>query len=146
MITSNPTPTDIHQAIDKPIGHIKRALFGAALILAIALALRLATPSYLSTELSKRLLGVLLGAVVIANANAVPKMLPRRLPVRRDPAEEQSERRFVGWSLAVGGLGYSGAWILAPIGTANTIAGLLLGCSLLLAMGRVVIGRNRPAR
>jgi hypothetical protein len=133
-------------AINVPVSHVRRALLGAALVIIIAAALRLASPEYLSPDLSLRLSGVLLGLVVAANANSVPKALPRRLPAGLNPAEEQSERRFVGWCLVLGGLGYATAWLLAPIDRANSIAGLLLAATLILSIGRVVLGRSRLSR
>ena len=139
-------PTDMSHATIKPESHIRRALLGAALVLIIAAALRLASPEYLSPDLASRITGVLLGLVVIANANNVPKALPRRLPARLNPAEEQSERRFVGWCLVLGGLGYATAWLLAPIDRANAIAGMLLAATLILSIGRVMLGRSRPVR
>ncbi len=138
--------TNMSHATNRPVNHVRRALLGAALVLFVAAALRLASPEYLSPDLSIRLSGVLLGLVVIANANNVPKALPRRLPASLNAAEEQSERRFVGWSLVLGGLGYAATWLLAPIDRANTIAGLLLAATLILSIGRVVLGRSRPRR
>lgn len=146
MSTHTTSPTNVSQATNKPVSHVRRALRGAALVIFVAAALRLASPEYLSPDLAIRLSGVLLGLVVIANANNVPKALPRRMPAGLNAAEEQSERRFVGWSLVLGGLGYAATWLLAPIDRANTIAGLLLAATLIIAIGRVVLGRSRPGR
>lgn len=136
-------PTHMSQATNKPVNHVTRALLGAALVLIIAAALRLAVPDYLSHDLSVRLTGVLLGLVIVANANNVPKAIPCRLPVSLHAAEAQSARRFVGWSLVLGGLGYITAWLVAPFGKANAIATVLLATTLAVAMGRVMIGRSR---
>lgn len=146
MNTEEPTSTDMSHAINKPASHIRRALLGALLVLIVAAALRLASPEYLSPDLALRLSGILLGLVVVANANSVPKALPRRMPIGLNPAEEQAERRFVGWSLVLGGLAYASAWLVAPVETANTIAGLLLAAALVVAIARVMIGRSRSGR
>ena len=84
--------------------------------------------------------GVLLGAVVTIYANEAPKALTPLLRMRCDPVAEQAMRRFTGWSLALGGIGYAGAWLFAPIGSASTIAICLLGASMVLVVARFVWG------
>lgn len=118
------------------IASLGRAVLAAALIIGISATLAWLAPAHISTETSHRLLGALLGAVVVAYANAIPKMLTSCMRVRASPAEDQAARRFAGWSLVLGGLGYILAWLLAPIGSANLVAGVLLGVSLLLAVLR----------
>ena len=113
-----------------------RGLAVAALLLLAALALRLLAPVHLAPEAAQRLVGALLGAVVVASSNAIPKALAPRLRFR-DPAAEQALRRFAGWSLTLGGLGYVLAWLLAPLEHANAAAGLVLAASLLAVVVRV---------
>ena len=113
-----------------------RSLLGAALIIAISATLSWLAPSYISTETSHRLLGALLGAVVVFYSNTIPKVLASRARSRCSPAADQAARRFAGWSLVLGGLGYMLAWLLAPIGMASLIAGALLGAGFLLAVLR----------
>ena len=125
-----------------PLG---RSLLTATLIIAISSALAWLAPAYVSTELSHRLLGAMLGAVVVVYANAVPKALASYTRLRYSPAAEQAARRFAGWSLVLGGIGYMLAWLLAPIEMANLIAGVLLGVGLLLAVLRYLrLGANGP--
>ena len=125
---------------------ILRGLINASLIILIALALKLLSPDHISPDLARRLLGVLLGAVVMIYANAAPKALSPLIRLRCDPVSEQAVRRFTGWSLTLGGAAYATAWMIAPIESANTIAGCLLGASLLLVAARFVRGGtpNQP--
>lgn len=124
---------------------LARPVLAAALIIAISAALAWLSPAHISTELSHRLLGVLLGAVVVIYANAVPKALASYTRLRRSPAAEQAARRFAGWSLVLGGIGYMLAWLFAPIAIANLIAGVLLGVALLLAVLRYLrLGDDSP--
>ena len=119
---------------------ILRGLIIASLIIVIAFALKLLSPQYISPDLATRLLGVLLGAIVTIYANEAPKALTPLLRMRCDPVAEQAMRRFTGWSLALGGIGYAGAWLFAPIGSASTIAICLLGASMVLVVARFVWG------
>ena len=113
-----------------------RSLLAAALIIGVSAALAWLAPSYISTELSHRLLGALLGAVVVAYSNTIPKVLVARARLRCSPAQDQAARRFAGWSLVLGGVGYALAWLLAPIDMAAMIGGALLATALLLALVR----------
>ena len=113
-----------------------RSLLIGVLIIAIAGALSWLAPAYISAELSHRLLGALLGAVVVVYANAIPKMLATRVRLRCTPAEDQAARRFAGWSMVLGGVGYMLAWLFAPLGLAALIGGGLLAGALLIALVR----------
>lgn len=117
-----------------------RAVLAAALIIAVSAMLVWLAPSHVSAETSRRLLGALLGAVVVVYSNGIPKVLVSRARLRRTPAEDQAARRFAGWSLVLGGLGYMLAWLLAPIGVAGLAGGVLLGAGLLAAMLRCLGG------
>jgi hypothetical protein len=116
---------------------LARPLLFAGLFLLAAVALALLVPEYLSRDLWLRLLGVLMGTMVVIYANAAPKRLPSLLRLRCDPATEQSIRRFAGWSLTFGGVGYAAAWVFAPVSFANPIAMITLASALLLVFGRV---------
>ncbi len=130
-----------------PRDAILRGFTIAAAIIVIAIVLKLLSPNYISPNLATRLLGVLLGAVVVIYANAVPKALSPLIRMRCDPVAEQAMRRFTGWSLALGGLGYVIAWLVAPIESASTIAMCLLGASMLLVVGRFVLsGTSKHSR
>ena len=116
-----------------PLG---RALAGAALILAASAALRWATPGYLDEETARRLTGVLLGFVVVVYANAIPKSLVALARLRCSPAQEQAARRFAGWSLVLGGLGYMAAALAAPLETMHLVGGAILAVALAAAVLR----------
>lgn len=99
-------------------------------------------------DLARRLWGVLLGAVVIVYANAAPKTLPPLARMRCDPAAEQALRRFTGWALVAGGLGYAAAWLFAPLQSARLLAAGSLGGALLLVVLRYgwTLGTGRNPR
>ncbi|PWF49102.1 hypothetical protein C7C56_008205 [Massilia glaciei] len=113
-----------------------RSILAAAFILGASAALAWLAPDYISAEWSQRLLGALLGAVVVAYSNAIPKILTARARAASSPAADQAARRFAGWSLVLGGLGYMGASLFAPIGMASLVGAGLLGTGLLLAVLR----------
>lgn len=113
-----------------------RALIGAAFILTASAALAFASPGVISQELASRVWGVILGAIVVLYANAAPKTLTPLARMRCDPATEQAVRRFSGWAIVVGGLGYAGAWLVAPLEHAQLLSIAVLGSALLLVMAR----------
>jgi hypothetical protein len=115
---------------------LRRSVLGAMLIIAVSAALAWLAPRYISTELSHRLLGAMLGAVVVVYSNAIPKLLVGSTALRCSPAADQAARRFAGWSLVLGGIGYTLAWLLAPLDMAGLIGGAVLATSLLLAVAR----------
>lgn len=117
-----------------------RSILAAALLMGVSAALSWLAPAYISAELAHRLLGAMLGAMVVAYANAIPKAFAARARQRCSPAGEQAARRFAGWALVLGGLGYMLAWLLAPIQLANPIAGAALGIALLVAVLRYFRG------
>ncbi len=116
--------------------HLGRSLAGAAAILGISALLAWAAPEYISADTARRALGVLLGAVVVLYSNAIPKMLVSRARLRCSPAQDQAARRFAGWSLVLGGIGYMLAWIVLPLSIASLIGGGALAIGLGLAVLR----------
>jgi hypothetical protein len=126
-------------------GPMRQALGLAGLFLALALGLEFLWPEALDRDVARRLLGVAMGAVILVLANKVPKTLT---PLARlcDPALEQSMRRVMGWSVALGGLGYALAWIFAPIELAAGTAMVLLASSLLYVFVWHARLRSRRAR
>jgi hypothetical protein len=119
-----------------------RALLAAALILGIPAALAWLAPDYLGHDGRQRMMGVLFGAIVVVYANAIPKAVTAR--TRCAPAVIQAARRFTGWVLVLGGLGYIAAWLLAPIEACGMIAGLTLGTSVSVAALRLRQLRHAP--
>lgn len=122
---------------------VGRGLVAGGLILAAAAALRLLSPGYVNPDLARRLLGVLLGAVVLMYANAIPKALTPLVQMRCDAAAEQRLRRFAGWMLALGGLGYAVAWAILPLAYAANVAVGILGLAFLLVAGRLALAMSR---
>ena len=108
------------------VSHLCRALLAAACILGASALLAWAAPSYLDPEWARRFAGALLGGVVVVYANAIPKALAARMRCA-SPAAEQAARRFAGWALVLGGIGYMLAWLVASLGMAGMIGGLALG-------------------
>jgi hypothetical protein len=108
-----------------------RSLLGAAFVLAASALLAWLTPDYLSGEMRQRLTGALLGAIVVVYANAIPKAVFAR--TRCAPTLAQAARRFTGWALVLGGLGYIAASLLAPIEVSGMVAGLTLGTAVTVA-------------
>jgi hypothetical protein len=106
-----------------PVG---RALAGAMLIIAASALLRWVAPDYTGAEMARRLTHVLLGAIVLIYANAIPKSLVALARLRCAPAREQAARRFAGWSLVLGGLGYIAAALLAPLPSIPEVGGSIL--------------------
>ena len=113
-----------------------RALAGAAFILAASAALRWASPDYLSIEMAQRLSDVLLGLVVVVYANSIPKSLVALAQLRCSPAREQAARRFAGWSVVLGGLGYVTAALVAPLESVHLVGGTILAVTLAAAILR----------
>lgn len=125
------------------LSHLCRAVLAAACILGASALLALAAPAYLDPEWARRLAGVLLGVVVVVYANAIPKALAARMRCA-SPGADQAARRFAGWALVLGGLGYMLAWIAAPIGVAGMVGGLALGTAVTCAaLGCIRIGARR---
>ena len=118
---------------DRPVAH---ALLVAGLFVGASLVIRRLSPDYLSAEVAQRMLGVLMGALVVAYANAAPKALTPLIHLRCNATTEQTLRRFGGWTILLGGLGYMAAWLAAPYEIAAVLAMCLLGTAWLVAMAR----------
>jgi hypothetical protein len=118
--------------------HLWRAVLAAAFILGISAGLKWLEPAFVGTDTARRIVGAILGAVVVAYANVIPKILTGRALRASSTAADQAARRFVGWSMVSGGLGYMLAWSFAPVDSAAVIGGTLLGTALLVAILRCV--------
>ncbi|HEX8788703.1 MAG TPA: hypothetical protein VF793_21135 [Telluria sp.] len=115
---------------------IRRSLSLAALYLLTAVVLNaLRQRDLVSAEAAERLMGVLLGSMVIVSANAIPKRLVPLARLSCDPGREQTLRRFAGRTMVLGGLGFTLAYVLAPIAIASTLAICLLAPAVLVVAG-----------
>jgi len=115
---------------------IRGALAVAALYLLGAVVFReLREHALFSAEAIARSMGVLMGLVVVVSANAIPKRLVPLARLSCDPGRELTLRRVGAWALVLGGLGYTLAYALAPIGIASTLAIGLLAPGVLVVVG-----------
>ncbi|WP_426117061.1 hypothetical protein [Massilia sp. PWRC2] len=114
-----------------------RALLAAGILLLTAGVSKIASPAFLSADGAARLLGIAMGALVVMYANQAPKILAP-LASRCSAAHTQALRRFTGWALVLGGLGYMAAWLLAPVDQAATLALALLGTAFALVLLRLL--------
>jgi hypothetical protein len=113
-----------------------RALGGSVLVAVITVALKQLPPRYVDAGIMQRWWGVLLATFIVINANAIPKAMSARAQARCAPAAEQATRRFVGWTMVLGGLAYGAAWVIAPLEQAKVLSAAFLGGALLLVLGR----------
>ena len=118
----------------------------AALLLLSSTALSMLTPTYLSQDMVHRLFMALMGCIVVAYANVIPKVLTPLTRVHCSPAQDQAMRRYAGWSLVLGGMGYTLAALFAPISLATDFACASLATSLLLVVLRCVWAISGPKR
>lgn len=115
---------------------IRRSLLIAAIYLLTSVVLNaLRQHQIVNAETVVRLMGMLMGSVVLVSANAIPKRLVPLARLSCDPAREQTLRRLGGWTLVLGGLGWTLAYALAPIAIASTLAICFLAPALLVVAG-----------
>ena len=119
---------------------IGQGLIVAGVFLQASIALKGLTPDHQSHELGERLLGVMMGAIVALYANAVPKILPS--PSCRRLEAEQRIRRFAGWSLTLGGVGFALASAWAPFEDQRGIATSFLAACVLMVILRAARDRS----
>lgn len=117
--------------------HLLRGLVIAGAVLLASYALSRASPATISDDCAQRVLGVMMGALVVLYANSAPKILSP-LTASCSAEGEQALRRFTGWALVLGGLGYMGAWLFAPVAQAAVIALALLELAFALVVVRVL--------
>ena len=126
----------VHIDIMMPNHPIRRSLLIAAIYLLTAVVLNaLRQRHVVGAEATVRLLGTLMGSVVIVVANALPKRLVALGCLSCNPARDQTLRRFGGWTLVLGGLGYTLAYALSPIAIAAKLAVGLLAPAVVLVAG-----------
>ena len=129
---------------------IRSALLLAGAMLAFTVIVVVADKTgFIGDEISQRAVQVAIGLIVVYCANLAPKTL-EPLASSCDPARVQSLQRFSGWAIVIGGLGYSLAWLIAPIDYAAITSMAILGTSLLLVLARCAWtlksrGQNQPS-
>ena len=119
-----------------------RSLLVAAVLIGVSATLRWLAPDHLSSESARRLVQIMMGVVVIVYSNAIPKVLTPLMQLRCSPAAEQAMRRFAGWTLTLGGLGYALVWAIAPIALAPVLAKAILGGAMLLVLARLAWAKS----
>lgn len=114
------------------------AVILAGLLLAFSLTARLAGTLFdIETSLIDRARNVFSGFVLLYFANMMPKLIGPALKGKCTNTAANSVRRFAGWALVIGALGYIGAWIFAPMSQASTLAQMILGGAVILVVLRV---------
>ncbi|MFZ6798429.1 hypothetical protein [Undibacterium sp. Di24W] len=110
--------------------NLTQAIIYACIILIVSLILRSPWVTNLDLDFGNRILGCLMGLMVCIFANRVPKQISSGFRLRI--------LRTVGWTLALGGLGYASAWLILPLNYANAIALLLLIVCSVVAILRII--------
>jgi thiosulfate reductase cytochrome b subunit len=106
---------------------VRRGLvLGAVYLVAAIVVNELQRRDVVGNETVIRILGVLRGLIVVILANAVPKRLVPLADLYCDPVREQRLRRFAARVMLLGGLGYTLAYVLAPMAIVHTLAIWLL--------------------
>lgn len=125
---------------------IRHALIVAAVYIGLAATIKYLTPAYVSPELSHRLHNIMAGVLAVIYANAASKTLTPLSTMRCDPITEQAMRRFSAWTLTLGALGYTLAWLILPLESAHVVAVSLLAGSILIVGARYVTVITRGLR
>ena len=102
------------------------SVIAAGLMLVVAQSVHLIEFIGLSaSDAIDRVWGIVVGIVLIAIGNTTPKVVPP-LGAKEcgTPAKSQNLRRFAGWALVLGGMGYVLAWAFLPIKAAGVAATL----------------------
>ncbi len=116
---------------------IRNAITLAGLMITVSLALAMAVRAdWIGGDAMERMQGVMMGLIVMVFSNLAPKTL-EPLASGCDPARKQAIQRFSGWTLVLGGLGYSLAWLVLPIEYAGTVAMVVLASAVALVVARV---------
>ena len=114
------------------------AVILAGLLLAFSLTARLAGNLFdIETSLITRARNIFSGFVLLYFANMMPKMIGPALKGKCSNTAANSVRRFSGWVLALGALGYIGAWVFAPMSQTSNIAHGFVGVAVVLVVLRI---------
>jgi len=125
------------------VNEVENRFFNAAVILAglllvFSLAARFLGKTYgLDPSLIERARNVFTGFILLYFANMLPKLIGPALKGKCSSAAAHSVRRFAGWALALGAIGYIGAWLFAPISQTSNIAHGCVGTAVILVALRV---------
>lgn len=125
---------------------IRNALILAAGLLALTLGVNAAEKAgWIGEDAALRVVQVAVGLMVVYYGNLAPKTLE---PMRASCPEErvQAIQRFSGWTLVLGGLGYSASWLFLPLPTAGVVATAVLATATVLVLGRLVWVYSRRGR
>lgn len=87
-------------------------------------------------DITRRAYGVGVGVLLVVIGNFVPKQLEPLLEKQCSAAAIQSLQRFAGWVFVLAGLGYAGAWLVLPLGPADTVSTTLCISAVVLVFGR----------
>jgi len=118
---------------------IRKSLLLAGALLAVAWLLTLGVKfEMIGIHAKQRFMGVVNGLILVIFANAAPKTLQPLAKMRCDPSQVQTLQRFCGWTLVLAGLGYSVAWLVAPIQHASLVSMSIVAAGLLLVLARLL--------
>ena len=109
------------------------ALIGMSLLIARAVRLDL-----IDGDAGNRTMGVILGALLMVMGNFLPKRIKQLSDDDCEPSRCQPYRRFAGWTFVLAGIGYAGAWLVAPIEHAGTLAMSICATAVLLVVGTCI--------
>jgi len=111
------------------IKEFRVALAWGGSILLLALGAKFAfNRGYIDKDIMLRLVIGINGLMIVYYGNLVPKKVAPNANVRQ-------VMRVSGWSQVLGGLTYTGLWVLAPIPLAATLGTAAVAASLLVTLG-----------
>jgi hypothetical protein len=116
------------------------------LLLAFSLSAKFVGKTYgLDPSLVDRARNVFSGFVLLYFANMIPKLIGPALTEKCSKPSANSVRRFAGWALVLGAIGYIGAWIFAPLSStsplasASSLSQIFVGTAVILVLFRVLL-------
>jgi hypothetical protein len=136
------------EARTRVVRSIYPAIIGASTMVAFALALKLGLALGLlaSPDLPERGSMLLIGTLVVLMGNQLPKTLRPIAALRCSAAGTQALQRFAGWTFVLSGLAFSLAWLVLPVGAAETVSMLALATGTALVAAEHVRRRRSPSR
>ncbi len=117
------------------IRNIRRSLFAASLMLAIALLFRLVEDlGGINGNIAGRVAGIITGVILMVTGNYLPKSLRSLAAQKCNPARTIAAERFLGFTLVLAGFSHSALWLFAPVGLAQALSFLIGAAVLALAI------------